>query len=313
MKILLIAPDSVIPNLALMKISQYHKNKKDQVSWKTKDPDVVYCSIVFSENRWKGVALHSMYPEAIINIGGSGFSYQNLPENIEHIMPDYSLYPEINYSIGFTTRGCIRNCKWCIVPKKEGKIKANADIYEFWDPKHKHIMLLDNNILALPDHFEKIAKQLIEHDLTVDYNQGLDIRLLNNKNAKTLSKLRVKPDYRFAFDHPKDKNIIEKKMPLIKKHLVKQALFYVLVGFNTTIEEDLLRLNFLKDHGQRAYVMRYKSCRGIKIYNDLSAWANQQQFFGKMNFDEFRKIRHSNQLITEHYSSSILRSQSRLV
>lgn len=298
MKVLLIDVDSKIPNLALMKISAHHKQKGDQVGFNIIDPDVVYGSIVFSKNKWKGNAIKTMYPDVDVIIGGSGYNYIPLSEEIEHIFPDYDLY-NCDYSLGFTTRGCIRNCEFCIVPEKEGKIKRHASIYEFWDHKHKHIVLLDNNILALPNWFKEITNQIKSNNLSVDFNQGLDIRLINDDNAKILSDVKVKPDYRFAFDDPFLSHIIESKIDILKKYNISHCLFYVLVGFNTDKDQDLFRLNLLKKWDQRAYVMRYESCNGNQWYNDLSAWANQQQFFMSMNFDKFRSCRHNRRIKNE--------------
>jgi hypothetical protein len=232
-----------------------------------------------------------MYPEADeVHIGGSGYNNCVLPDEVEHIMPDYNLY-NCNYSLGFTTRGCCRKCPWCIVPEKEGKTRANADIYEFWHPKHKHIILLDNNILALPDHFRKISSQLMEEDLTVDFNQGLDIRLVNDKTADILSQLRIKPRLRFSFDEPSMKDLIKEKIKLLKRHDIGQCSFYVLVDFNTSKKQDRERLELLKELGQRAYVMRYNKSKDNRYLNDLAAWANQPRFFADMPFKKFRVLR----------------------
>lgn len=238
MKVLLIDVDSTIPNLALMKISGYHKQKGDQVGFNIGDPDRIYASIVFSKNKWKGNGIKQMYPNVVVDVGGSGFSLDNkLPNTIEHTMPDYDLY-NVDYSMGFTTRGCIRKCTFCFVPKKEGNIKYNADIYEFWNTNHSHIVLLDNNILALPDHFEKIANQLLKNHCSVDFNQGLDIRLVNDDNAELLSKLRVNPHYRFAWDCLKDEKKVVDGIEILKNHGINQSLFYVLVGYDTLKDED---------------------------------------------------------------------------
>ena len=293
MEILLIDVDSKIPNLALMKISSYHKKLGDHVGFNISDPDRVYASIVFTENKWKGNGIKKMYPNVSVVIGGSGYALKKeLSDDIEHMIPDYDLY-NIDYSMGFTTRGCIRKCPFCIVPQKEGKLRPHCTIFEFWNTKHKHIMLLDNNILADHDHFNIIAQQIMDNNLSVDFNQGLDIRLINDVNANILSELRVKPDYRFAWDNPNDEQVIKEKIKILKDHNINHCLFYVLVGFNTTQEQDLHRLQVLKELDQRPYVMRYKSCNGNRWYNDLASWANQQRFFMKMDFDHYCKCRHN--------------------
>lgn len=289
-KVLLVDVDSKIPNLALMKISAYHKSIGDIVGFNVSDPDIVYASIVFTKNHWKGNGIKSMYPDAQVFIGGSGFDLKSkLPDHIECLMPDYDLYPDMNYSLGFTSRGCIRNCPFCIVRQKEGYFKPVSGIYRFWNRDHKKIVLLDNNILSDWNHFKMVADQILEHDLIIDFNQGLDIRLINDQNAELLSKLRVER-YRFAWDNRKDEKKILKGIQILKNHNITHSLFYVLVGYDSTKEDDLYRLNKLKELDQRAYVMRYRKNR---FYNDLSAWANQQNFFMKFNFDQFRILRHN--------------------
>jgi len=291
MKIKLIDVDSKIPNLALMKISAYHKKVGDQVGFNISDPDKIYVSIIFTKNYWKGNAIKKMFPNKEVIIGGSGYDLKiELDDYIEHIMPDYDLYPDIDYSLGFTTRGCIRKCSFCIVPEKEGNIKTNCTIFEFWNIKHKHIVLLDNNILAEKDHFKLISKQLMDNDLSVDFNQGLDIRLIDDELAFILSELNVKPVYRFAWDNIKDEKKILNGIEILKNRGINHSLFYVLVGYNTSKEEDLYRLHKLKEWDQRPYVMRYRTNR---FYNDLSAWANQQKFFMSMTFDRFVECRHN--------------------
>lgn len=292
MKIKLIDVDSIIPNLALMKISSYSKKEGHEIGFNIIDPDVVYVSIVFKKNKWKGKGIKKMFPDCDVKIGGSGYSYDILPYEVEHCMPDYNLY-NIDYSMGFTTRGCIRKCSFCIVPQKEGDIKINANLNEFWNPNHKHIMLLDNNILAVPYHFKNIANQLFENNLTVDFNQGLDIRLINNENANILSKLRVKPSLRFAFDDLDYEDQVRNGIKILKENGINHSNFYVLVGYNTTIEEDRKRLDILKELDQRVYVMRYEKCRGKRIYNDLASWANQPQFFIKYPFEKYCELRHN--------------------
>jgi hypothetical protein len=119
----------------------------------------------------------------------------------------------------------------------------------------------------------------------------MDIRILNDENTEILSRLRVRPRYRFAFDSMDVEKDVVQGIELLKKYKIRGSamLFYVLVGFNTTVEQDLYRLNLLKKNDIRTYVMRYKTCRGIRIYNDMASWSNQMKFFMSMNFDTFRK------------------------
>lgn len=296
MKVLLIDIDSIIPNLALMKLSTYYKRRGDTIFLnELLNPDEVFISCIFKENRAKALGITRMF-NCPVEIGGYGISDKTLPDEIEHIMPDYALY-NCNYSLGFTTRGCIRKCPFCIVWMKEGYIRENCDIYEFWNPQHKHIVLFDNNILALPDHFKKISEQILREGLTVDFNQGLDIRLLDDENTKILKKLKIKPELRFAFDNINLEDEVVKGIETLKRNGINRSMWYVLVGFNSTIEEDLYRLKLLKKHNQTPYVMRYETCKGKKIYADLAGWVNQQRFFKTMSFKRFQECRRNRNLV----------------
>ncbi len=293
-KIGLIQIDGEMPNLALMKLSRYHKNKGDKVylmkdktiSQRLIDFDKVYISCVFEENKENAIELHKQFKNA--EIGGVGVNHKKLSDEIEHLKPDYELF-KFNSSLGYATRGCIRRCKFCVVSENEGMIRPNTDIYEFWDKKHKHIILLDNNILASPNHFKKIAGQILKEGLSVDINQGLDIRLLNEDNVKILARLKIKPYYRFAFDSMEVEPYVLKGLKLLNKHGIKNIMWYVLVGFDTTTEQDFYRLNLLKELGQKPYLMRYKDCNGKKIYNHMAWWVNQYQFFKTMDFETFMR------------------------
>lgn len=291
MRVSLIDVDSKIPNLALMKLSAYHKKMGDVTGLSLSDPDRVYISVVFSENVSQAMGIAKMF-DCLVIVGGY-YADVTLPSYIDHSMPDYGLYG-IDYSMGFTTRGCIRNCSFCDVPRFEGMIHVSSDIYEFWNPDHSRIVLLDNNILAMPTHFEDIAFQLLYNNLIVDFNQGLDIRLVNDYNAQLLSCLRVQPQYRFAFDNPSIEDDVVRGIEILKSHGINSCQWYVLVGFNTNHEQDLYRLNLLKELGQRVYVMRYRGqhyrCTS-KWYNDLAAWGNQPRFFRSMDFEDFVRAR----------------------
>lgn len=244
------------PNLVLMKISAYYKQKGYKIEWYYpifhNKYNKIFVSKVFS---WRSPMQNYFRKDMII--GGSGWDLEKkLSHKIEHIYPDYSLY-EINYAMGFITRGCIRNCPYCIVPKKEGSIRKNADIEEFWK-NQKRILLLDNNFLAYKNHINELNK-LIETECKIDFNQGLDIRLINHQNAKLLSKLKKwdGTDFRFAFDYPEMENIIKKKTKILREYGIRRGHFYVLIGFNTTPKQDFRRIQFLKELGHIPYIMPY--------------------------------------------------------
>jgi len=272
--------DSKIPNLALMKLSAWHKKQGDNVElyFPLKSYDKVYASQIFT---WSKPLYHYDV------LGGSGTEKWDiiLPEEVEHIMPNYELYHNMDYALGFTTRGCIRKCPFCIVPQKEGKIKPVADIYDIWDKKRKDIVLLDNNILGLQEHFFKITNQIKKEKLRVDFNQGLDCRLLTEKIAKELSEIKHMV-YRFSFDFMETEIFVRKAIKLLTKNKISRCLWYVLVGFNTTLEEDLYRLNLLKDLNQLAFVQKYNKTEDRK-YIPLARWANQHHIFRGMTFEQF--------------------------
>ena len=190
MRVLLVDADSHngFPNLALMKLSAWYKQQGYAVDLlkgiHTTAPlqhyDKVFISIIFYQNREKVLDYASQFDN--VTVGGSGFDYNiRLDDDIEHILPDYSLY-DLDYSMGFTSRGCIRNCGFCIVPEKEGPIRDHAPIHEFLHPDHKKVILLDNNFQASPKWRENI-KYLIDTKLKVNFNQGLDIRLIDRESA----------------------------------------------------------------------------------------------------------------------------------
>ena len=146
-------------------------------------------------------------------------------------------------------------------------------------------MLLDNNILALPEHFFKITDQLLKERLVVDFNQGLDHRLLTDDVVKRLQKIRH-VEYRFSFDDVKYEKTVLSAIKLLKKHGIKASMWFVLVGFNSTIEEDLYRLNLLRDNGQDAFVQRYNFVKDV-VYIAMARWANQHRIFRAMTWDKF--------------------------
>lgn len=259
-------------NLALEKLRIYHQTKGDYAEdyFALNPYDKVYCSSIFTFTK------KHIVPQGAI-CGGSGFDLTTeLPPEIEGIAP--------HLNFGFTTRGCIRKCPFCIVHVKEPVLKVVIRfLRQLWDGKSKLITLYDNNILALPEHFESICKQSIEHNLALDFNQGLDHRLLTPEIVKLLKAISHK-EYHFAFDYPSYLKSVDRAIDLLQNEGINRCIWYVLVGFNTTFQEDLDRLNHLRERNQNAYVQRYKRDR---MYIPLARWANQHHIFRGMTWEQF--------------------------
>lgn len=273
-KILLVNIDSKIPNLALKKIEKYHKDKGDKILWDFPlarlECDKVYVSCIFPENRNKC----NDWEYSNVEIGGTGYDMKKrLPKEIEKIKP------KINW--GFTTRGCIRKCKFCFVPEKEGYIHKVGDIYDIWDGKSKEVMIMDNNILAMPKHFELIYQQLKKENLRVDFNQGLDHRLLTPKVCKMLLDLRHKQEIRLAFDDINYKPTVLKALKMLKEAGCGKwkTRWYIYVSPKDTFENVYGRMNILREAEQAVYVMRDRKIAKEKKWIALASWGNMMGAF----------------------------------
>ena len=299
MKILLVDIDSIIPNLALMKISQYHKQKGDIVGLNYLDnPDKAYISVIFKKNRNKAnssaYALRLTYPNIDIDIGGPGYDLKKkLPQEIEDSKPDYTLYPDIDYSIGFTQRGCIRACPFCIVPIKEGKLTPVRSIEEIYNPAFNKIKLLDNNILADKANFKHVAQFCIDHNLELDISQGLDARLMDEETASLLAKIKPMKCFVFAFDSLKYKAHVLRTIQLLKDagiNIRTKVQFYVYCdrsngeyGINSALE----RCHILKNEGTNPYVMLNIDEEPTPEMKHLKRWANRKAIFWSIDFKDY--------------------------
>jgi len=271
MKIGLLNLEPKYKNLAIEKLRLYHSKLGDEVEdyFALNSYDKVYASSIFTFTK-----KHTVPQGAIC--GGSGFDLTTtLPSDIEETKP--------HLNFGFVTRGCIRHCPFCIVPQKEGDIHLEGTLSDLWDGKAKLITLFDNNILALPDVFECVVNEAMSLHLTLDFNQGLDFRLLSPQIVHWL-KLVSHKEYHFAFDHPSYLKGVDRAIDLLQAEGINRCNWYVLVGFNTTFQEDLDRLNHLKERNQNAYVQRYKR---DKRYIPLARWTNQHHIFHGMTWEQF--------------------------
>lgn len=278
------------PSLPLMKLSAHHKQLGDTVEWYDpltewmKPPDRVYMSKVFTFTEDYS---HPVCGKEIIR-GGTGYDYpnggQSLLKEIEHIYPDYSLYPDLckDTAYGFLTRGCPRGCDFCIVGKKEGRASRKvADLSEFWNGQ-KNIVLLDPNMFACPE-WKDMSQQLIESNAYIDFSQGCDIRVMTDKKAEYLKKMKIKQIH-FAWDRYEDKDMIVPKFRKFKEITgwdKRKMTVYILCGFNSTFEQDLERVYTLRNLGYSPYVMIYDKYKLKKKdpLKRLQRWVNSRFAF----------------------------------
>ena len=296
------------PNIPLMKLSAWHKAQGDEVSWYDGlfNPryDIVYRSKVFSFTEDFREVINA---DKVVS-GGSGYAIslvdgqeiytpdEPLPAEVEHIMPDYSLYRDLykDTAYGFLSRGCPRGCAFCHVKNKEGLISHKvADLSEFWAGQ-KSIVICDPNILACRD-WRDLLGQLAESKAKVDINQGLDIRLMTEEKAEALTKVRIN-EIHFAWDRYEDK---DKVLPRLKMYAEVAkirphshfAIVFVLVNFDTTLEQDLERIYTLREMGYWPYVMIYnkQSVQRGSVYNRLARWVNNRFIFAKCErFEDYK-------------------------
>lgn len=293
------------PSLPLMKISAYHKAKGDEVGFvfPLYKYDRIYVSRVFGNE-------YTTYDESLllqadeIIYGGTGFAIKvkdgkeiyrkeidiDLPPEIEHIYPDYSLYPKFTKetAYGFLTRGCPNNCGFCIISQKEGRVsKKVANLSEFWRGQ-KHIKLLDANLLACKDK-EALLQQLIESGARVDFTQGLDARFITADVAELLKKIKTERVH-FAFDFMKNEKAIVEGLRIYKEINPLpdyKTIVYMLVNFDTNIEEDLYRVKKIVELGYIPDIRVYRKPSAPQILKDLQRWCNNRLIFRSCDFMDY--------------------------
>jgi len=302
------------PNLALMKISAYHKKRFDKVSLlmnydNLEKYDMVYISKVFE---FTDMPIDLLRYDNVY-FGGTGFWYEktpDLPDFMEHMKPDYTLYHTwvgkmirsgkkrkefeyyLDYSIGFMTRGCFRKCEFC-VNKKYDKVQLHSPVKEFLDTDHKYICLLDDNLFGYPK-WKNIIEELVATKKPFQFKQGLDLRLMTEDKAKTLSKAKYKGDYIFAFDSLRDKSLIENKLALWRKYNNKTTKLYILVAYKNQDIIDIvsmfIRIKILMKYQCLPYIMRYKDYKDSEFYGtyvNVARWCNQPSQFKKRSYREW--------------------------
>ena len=312
------------PNLACMKISGYYKDLGNTVVLKTgyenlESFDKVFISKVFTDTTIE----NNILKLSNVEYGGTGFFYDKapaLPFEIEHHMPDYHLYDEwvmqqlenggkrldfkyyLDYSIGFLTRGCFRQCAFC-VNQNYKKVQKHSPLEEFYDPSRKKICLLDDNFLGHPN-WKEMLLQLQATGSSFQFKQGLDERILTDEKCKMLFESKYDGDYIFAFDNIEDKDIIEKKAYMIRKYYKNKGQnikFYVLCGFDRTGKYDLdfwkqdiqdvfERVFLLAKYNFKPYIMRYEKYKESPLYGsyvNIACWCNQPSLFNNFSYRQF--------------------------
>ena len=277
------------PNLVLMKLSAHHKSRGDQVEWWNGllKYDRVYKAKVFDDTYSKDIEW-CINADEIIK-GGTGYDLQNkLPEEIEHIKPDYDLYNINDTAYGFLTRGCPRGCPFCIVKDKEGgRSHQVADLGEFWNGESR-IVLLDPNITASKE-CEKLFDDLISTGKEIEFNQGIDVRLITDKEVDQLNKMKLKMLH-FAWDNYEFKTY--DKLKTIRPQLrydSRSLRVYVLTNFNTTFEQDLERIIKLRELDFDPYVMIYDKPHAPRKVRQLQGWVNNKRIWRTIeNFEDYK-------------------------
>lgn len=292
MNIGILAVDSNYPNLALMKISSYHKARGDNVEWYNPlcSYDKVYIAKVFSFTPDYGYYINADQVEK----GGTGYDIKKvlLPE-IDRMIPDYDLYNvDKNLAYGFLTRGCPNHCKWCVVPKKEGNIATYMDIEEIAVNGRKNIILMDNNILASDYGLQQIEK-IISMGVRVDFNQGLDARLVTDDIARLLARVKRIKRIRFGCDTPGQIAECERATALIDKYGYKGEYFFYCILLKD-FKEAFERVNHWKKKGGRflPHCQPYRDLNNPRQIipqwqKDLAGWADKKWVFRSCEFKDF--------------------------
>lgn len=266
------------PNLALMKLSAYHKSIGDTVEWWY---PMMTCDRVYSSKVFTFTPENPYLPPNTIK-GGTGYGdMSKLPPWVDDMFPDYSIYPDCHYAIGFLTRGCIRSCPWCIVPKKEGDIRPYQSWLDIKRDDSRDIVFMDNNVLASSWGLAQI-ENMIGEDVRVDFNQGLDARLIDDRVAGMLARLKWIRFIRMSADTDAMLPVVVKAIERLGKHGVKpyRVFVYLLVQDIKSAER---RAIVLRNAGAEVFAQPYRdftsNAKPPKELRDFARWVNRKAIF----------------------------------
>ena len=293
MKVGLLAVDSRYPNLALMKLSAWHKAKGNTVEWYNplERYDRVYMAKVFTFTPDYAYYVHA---DEVVK-GGTGYDIRKtLPEETDRMQPDYSIYPQIDgkTAYGFLTRGCPNRCRWCVVPRKEGNIHPYMDADEIAVDARKNLILMDNNILASDYGLQQMEK-IIRRKYRVDFNQGLDARLVTDDIAKMLAKVRWIKRIRFGCDTPAQIAECERTMTMLDRYGYKGEYFLYCILLDD-FSEAFERVNHWRGKGKRflPHAQPYRDLNNPhqvipQWQKDLAHWADRKELYRSCEFRDF--------------------------
>jgi hypothetical protein len=294
MRIGIIQVDGEHPNLALMQIAKYHEEQGDTVEWYLGNLFADQYDKIFASKIFNYSVLPNLPAKAII--GGTGIDFKNtLPEEIANCKPSYSLYPDCNYHIGFSMKGCRFNCKFCCVPQKEGRPRTNSTIDDLiLNPKGANrLMLLDNDFFGGPFWKENLLR-IIELKLRVCFVQGLNIRIITPEQAHLLAQCRYTNKHfnqkylSFAWDRYHDGKIVMKGIKICNDAGIPchHMQFFVLIGFDTTHEQNLERIRTLKELGCLPFVMPYN--KNNRYQKSMARWVNKRNLFKSCDWNDYK-------------------------
>lgn len=297
---------TIFPNLALAKLSRWHKQRGDEVEWYNPFThyDIVYMAKVFNFTPDYGYIINNA--DMVIK-GGTGYDVtSHLPNDVEHLQPDYSIYPDIDpyTAYGFLTRGCPNKCFWCVVPKKEGVIRPYMDVDEIAIEGRTNLTLMDNNILASGDYAVAQLKKIIKRGYKIDFNQALDARLVTDEFAQLLAKVKWIKRIRFGCDTTAQIADCENAIGKIRSYGYHGEFFlYTMIGGKNDLYECYNRITYWRNKllegranheggGVYAYAQPYRDPLNPnheipQWQKDMAGWCNKRMVFVTSDFKDF--------------------------